>query len=143
MKAERPYAQITITPKGEAALLRGHPWVYAGEVTEDRGAADGALVDVLSRRGSYLGTGFYNSRSTIRVRLLSRNANDTFDDAFWRRRIRYAWDYRKTVMGPEDRRCLSATSMPITATPISAANGSAGSRKRFWNALRRKAEFAE
>ena len=105
MKAERPYAQITITPKGEAALLRGHPWVYAGEVTEDSGATDGALVDVLSRKGSYLGTGFYNSHSTIRVRLLSRNANDTFDDAFWRRRIRYAWDYRKTVMGPEDQRC--------------------------------------
>ena len=37
MKALRPYPRITITPKGEAALTGGHPWVYEGEVT----AADG------------------------------------------------------------------------------------------------------
>ena len=106
MKAPRPYAKITITPKGEAALTGGHPWVYEGEVTAvDGGPEDGALVDVVSRRGSWLGCGFYNSRSKIRVRLVSRNANDDFSDAFWERRIRYAWDYRKVVMGETDSRC--------------------------------------
>ena len=106
MKAQRPYPQITITPKGEAALVGGHPWVYEGEVTGLSGpVSDGQLVDVISRRGSWLGCGFFNSRSRIRVRVLSRNPNDRFDRAFWRRRIQYAWDYRKTVMGPEDIRC--------------------------------------
>ena len=106
MKTQRPYPALTITPKGERALVDGHPWVYAGEVTQvPEGTEDGALVDVLSRKGSYLGTGFYNSRSMIRVRLLSRNANDRFDRAFWARRVQYAWDYRKTVMGEEDSRC--------------------------------------
>ena len=106
MKAPRPYAKITITPKGEAALTGGHPWVYEGEVTAaDGGPEDGALVDVVSRRGSWLGCGFYNSRSKIRVRLVSRNANDDFSDAFWERRIRYAWEYRKVVMGETDSRC--------------------------------------
>ena len=106
MKAQRPYPQITITPKGEAALVGGHPWVYEGEVTGLSGSvSDGQLVDVISRRGSWLGCGFFNSRSRIRVRVLSRNPNDRFDRAFWRRRIQYAWDYRKTVMGPEDSRC--------------------------------------
>ena len=106
MKAQRPYPQITITPKGEAALVGGHPWVYEGEVTGLSGpVSDGQLVDVISRRGSWLGCGFFNSRSRIRVRVLSRNPNDRFDRAFWRRRIQYAWDYRKTVMGPEDSRC--------------------------------------
>lgn len=106
MKAQRPYPQITITPKGEAALVGGHPWVYEGEVTGLSGpVSDGQLVDVISRRGSWLGCGFFNSRSRIRVRVLSRNPNDRFDQAFWRRRIQYAWDYRKTVMGPEDSRC--------------------------------------
>ena len=104
MKAQRPYPQITITPKGEAALVGGHPWVYEGEVTGLSGpVSDGQLVDVI--RGSWLGCGFFNSRSRIRVRVLSRNPNDRFDRAFWRRRIQYAWDYRKTVMGPEDSRC--------------------------------------
>ena len=106
MKAQRPYPQITITPKGEAALVGGHPWVYEGEVTGLSGpVSDGQLVDVISRRGSWLGCSFFNSRSRIRVRVLSRNPNDRFDRAFWRRRIQYAWDYRKTVMGPEDSRC--------------------------------------
>ena len=106
MKSARPYAKVTITPKGEAALTGGHPWVYEGEVTSvESGAEDGGLVDVVSRRGSWLGCGFYNSRSKIRVRLVSRNANDDFSDAFWERRIRYAWEYRKTVMGETDSRC--------------------------------------
>ena len=106
MKALRPYPRITITPKGEAALTGGHPWVYEGEVTAADGTPeDGGLVDVVSRRGSWLGCGFYNSHSKIRVRLVSRNANDDFSDAFWERRIRYAWDYRKTVMGETDSRC--------------------------------------
>ncbi len=106
MKAARPYPKIIITPKGEAALTGGHPWVYEGEVTAVDGAAeDSGLVDVVSRRGSWLGCGFYNSRSKIRVRLVSRNANDDFSDAFWERRIRYAWEYRKTVMGETDSRC--------------------------------------
>ena len=106
MKAARPYPKIIITPKGEAALTGGHPWVYEGEVTAVDGAAeDGGLVDVVSRRGSWLGCGFYNSRSKIRVRLVSRNANDDFSDAFWEWRIRYAWEYRKTVMGETDSRC--------------------------------------
>ena len=106
MKALRPYPRITITPKGEAALTGGHPWVYEGEVTAADGTPeDGGLVDVVSRRGSWLGCGFYNSHSRIRVRLVSRNANDDFSDAFWERRIRSAWDYRKTVMGKSDSRC--------------------------------------
>ena len=57
-------------------------------------------------KGSWLGCGFYNSASKIRVRLVTRNANDDpAGDAFWERRLRYAWDYRKTVMGEADSRC--------------------------------------
>ena len=107
MKAARPYPRITITPKGERALTGGHPWVYEGEVLElSDPAEDGALVDVVSRRGSWLGCGFYNSASKIRVRVVTRNANDDpGGDAFWARRLRYAWDYRKAVMGETDSRC--------------------------------------
>ena len=107
MKAARPYPRITITPKGERALTGGHPWVYEGEVLElSDPAEDGALVDVVSRKGSWLGCGFYNSASKIRVRVVTRNANDNpSGDAFWARRLRYAWDYRKAVMGETDSRC--------------------------------------
>ncbi|MBO4889332.1 MAG: class I SAM-dependent rRNA methyltransferase, partial [Firmicutes bacterium] len=50
-------------------------------------------------------TGFYNSHSKIRVRLISRNANDTFNEAFFERRLRYAWEFRKSVLREEDLSC--------------------------------------
>ena len=34
MKQSRPYPVYTITPKGERAILSGHPWVYAEELTD-------------------------------------------------------------------------------------------------------------
>ena len=106
MKAERTYPRYTVTPKAEAAILRGHPWVYGQEVLATEGTAEnGGLVDVLSKKGRYLGTGFLSEQSKIRVRLLSRNANDRFDEAFWRRKLQWAWEYRKTVMDPEDLDC--------------------------------------
>lgn len=101
----RTFPKIYITPKGEKALRGGHPWVYSDEITDIDGAVEnGGLADVYSAKNRFLGTGFYNDNSKIRVRIISRNANDKFDRAFWGRRIRYALDYRRTVMA-EDFRC--------------------------------------
>jgi len=106
MKAERNYPQFTVTPKAEAAILRGHPWVYDEEILRQEGEApNGGLVDVVSRKGSYLGTGLLSEQSKIRLRLISRNANDRFDESFWDRKLRWAWEYRKAVMAPEDLLC--------------------------------------
>ena len=107
MKQPRPYPVYAVTPKAERSLTAGHPWVYGEEIIREPETApeNGALVDVVSRRGSYLGTGLLSLHSKIRIRLLSRSANDRFDEAFWRRRLEYAWAYRRTVMGPEDLDC--------------------------------------
>ena len=106
MKADRGYPKCIITAKGTRWVEGGHPWIYAEEVLREEGACEnGALCDAVSEKGKYLGTGFLSRESKIRLRLLSRNANDRFDEAFWRRRIRYAWDYRKSVMAPEDLGC--------------------------------------
>lgn len=106
MKTDRGYPRYTITPKGEAALLRGHPWVYDAEIVNIEGEAEnGGLVDVISKKGRYLGTGFLSQQSKIRVRLISRNANDKFGPDFWERKLRWAWEYRKTVMGEKDLDC--------------------------------------
>lgn len=102
----RNFIQITITKKGENRARMGHPWVFEGEVLkESEKPENGSLVDVVSEKGKYIGTGFYNDHSKIRVRLLSYNANDRFDEAFFERRVRYAVDYRKTVMPGADFAC--------------------------------------
>ena len=106
MKEGRGYTRCTVTKKAERAIVGGHPWVYDAEVKAMEGSAEnGGLVDVCSEKGRYLGTGFLSETSKIRVRLISRNANDRFDGAFWARRVKYAWDYRKTVMDPADLDC--------------------------------------
>ena len=103
MKIERGYPTYTVTPKAENTIVKGHPWVYDAEILNMEGeTANGGLVDVISRKGRYLGTGFLSQQSKIRVRLISRNANDRFDEAFWRRKLQWAWDYRKSVMAPAD-----------------------------------------
>ncbi|MBC5581910.1 class I SAM-dependent rRNA methyltransferase [Anaerofilum sp. BX8] len=106
MKQQRPYARYTVSRKAQASLENGHPWVYEDEIRAVEGDAEnGALVDVLSDRGRYLGTGFLSVHSKIRVRLISRSANDSFDEAFWRRRLQWAWAYRKQVLAPADLSC--------------------------------------
>ena len=100
--AERIYPKVMITEKSERTVRAGHPWVYAEEVTEKIGTFEnGCLVDVYSKKDRFLGTGYYNDNSKILVRIISRNANDKFDDDFYERRVRYAVEYRKTVMGDD------------------------------------------
>lgn len=107
------FAKIFITKKGELHAKGGHPWVFEGEVVkviplDGTEIEDGTLVNVFSRteeKPCYIGTGFYNSNSKIRVRLISTNANDRFDSDFWKRRVKYALDYRKTVMGDDFHSC--------------------------------------
>jgi 23S rRNA (cytosine1962-C5)-methyltransferase len=106
MKGNREYPVVYITPKAEKALRGGHPWVYGEEIVSRDGVPEnGFLVDVCTKNGTYMGTGFYNDNSKITVRLLSRNANDKFDRNFWRRRVQYAVNYRKTVMPGDDFKC--------------------------------------
>ena len=106
MKTERkfPYARITV--KQEVSVRRGHPWIYADEITEQSEQIDnGGFVDVFSQKGSYLGTGFYSENSKIRIRLLGNNANETYGDAFFERKAAYAVAYRKDVMKEDLKAC--------------------------------------
>ena len=99
MKAERSFPKAVITKKGALWLKQGHVWIYEDEVVRiDEGIENGALTDIVSESGTYLGTGFLSKKSKIQIRLVSRNANDRFDRSFWRRRVQYAWEYRKSVM---------------------------------------------
>ncbi len=109
MKQQRNIPVVQVTRKAQAALEAGHPWVYDAEIVKVEASGgtpeNGSLVDVVSDKGRYLGTGFLSEKSKIRIRLISRNANDRFDAAFFERRFRYAWNYRKTVMGEDLEAC--------------------------------------
>ncbi|MBO5006787.1 MAG: rRNA large subunit methyltransferase I, partial [Clostridia bacterium] len=99
MSAERKFPKITVTKKAEYSIKKGHPWVYDAEITSGAPNENGELCDVYSSKDSYLGTGFWSEKSKIRIRLLSSNANERFERSFFERRIKYAVDYRRAVMG--------------------------------------------
>ena len=106
MKQSRAFPVLRISPKAELSVRNGHPWIYDTEILDVSGACEnGGLVDVASKKGRYLGTGFLSETSKIRVRLISRNPNDRFNEAFYERRLSYAWEYRKAVMGDDVSCC--------------------------------------
>lgn len=103
---KRNYPCVFVTTKAEKSLRGGHPWVYAEEATAiDGNYQNGDLIDVYTSKNKYLGTGFINDNSKILVRIISRNANDKFDRAFYERRVRYALEYRRTVMDTDFSCC--------------------------------------
>ena len=102
----RDFPKVVCNEKAARLLRSGHPWVYGEETRGPEEAyANGDIVDVYTEKDRWMGAGFINDASKIRVRILSRNTNNRFDEAFWRRRIEHAIAYRRTVMGEEDFRC--------------------------------------
>ena len=90
---------VTLKKGAGRSLKAGGMWVYDNEISSmDENVQDGGLVHVLDFDGFFLGTGFINRRSKITVRLLARRKDTVIDDAFWEKRVRDAWEYRKQTV---------------------------------------------
>ena len=77
----RNYTKIKISKKASLREESLHPWIFDNEIEEVIGEyKSGDLVDVISYKDKYIGTGFINDNSKIRVRIISRNTNDVFDE---------------------------------------------------------------
>ena len=89
-----------VLKKGEGRSLKaGGLWIYDNEVDRTEGDfKNGDIVDVLDFDGYYLGKGFFNGNSKIRVRMLSRKKGQEIDDEFLLGRVRDAWEYRKRTV---------------------------------------------
>ncbi|MBA2441078.1 MAG: class I SAM-dependent rRNA methyltransferase [Rubrobacter sp.] len=85
----------TVRKRGAARLRSGHPWVYRSDVAEASGEA-GDVVRVADRAGRSLGQAFYNPRSEISLRLVTRG-EEPVDRAFVRSRIEEALAYRDSL----------------------------------------------
>ncbi len=102
MAAEKPTGEVIIARGREGPLRRLHPWVYAGAIAEVRGTPEpGAIVDVKDHRGNFLGRGYYNPNSQIRVRILSYFATK-IDEDFWAERLVRAARSRERLLAGTD-----------------------------------------
>ena len=97
-----------ILKKGEGWTLKaGGAWIFDNEIDKVEGTPeDGSLVEVRDFDGYGMGTGFYNSRSKIRVRMMSRKAGQPIDRDFLRMRVQNAWDYRKKTVDTSSCRII-------------------------------------
>lgn len=85
----------------------GHPWIFANEIEKVEGdPPPAAIVEVFSHDRKYIGTGYYNDKSRIPVRLLSRRREEVIDAAFFHRRLRQCWDYRQRLGYTENCRLV-------------------------------------
>lgn len=90
--------QVVINEMGVSYQKKGQNWVYRNNViTYDETLENGSVVKVVDEAGNYLGTGLLSKLSHVVVRILSRDEREVIDEAFYERKIRFAWNYRKTV----------------------------------------------
>lgn len=83
-------------------LWFGHPWLYSQAVERVEGeVAPGDVVDVVDDEGRFIGRGFYNADSQIRVRIITRESV-VVDAAFLRRRLEVARALRARLGLPSD-----------------------------------------
>ncbi len=97
--------QTTVTlKKGKGRTLKaGGLWIYDNEIDTVRGEFEnGDIVAVRDFDGYLLGTGFINTNSKIRIRVLTRDPSKEINEEFFRMRVENAWNYRKNVMPEPD-----------------------------------------
>ncbi|WP_408069654.1 class I SAM-dependent rRNA methyltransferase [Butyrivibrio sp. JL13D10] len=96
------YAKV-ILKKGEGRTIKaGGAWVFDNEINRVEGKFEnGEIVEVHDHDDYFMGYGFINSNSKIRVRMMSRRKEHPVNDELLEVRVRNAWEYRKAVMCPE------------------------------------------
>jgi len=93
-----PTATIVLKPKRARPFFGRHPWVLDSAVLRVDGApVDGAVVDLATHDGQFVGRGLWNATSRLRVRLYAFDAATKLDDALWQARIEAAVGLRRTL----------------------------------------------
>ena len=96
-------------------VVNGHPWVFANELGDSEGEYKaGDIVDVHSSNGTYIGSGYINPSSLIRIRILTRNKQEPINEEFFYNKLLAAWEYRKQLGYVENCRLIfgEADGMP-------------------------------
>ncbi len=104
-------------------VVSGHPWVFGNELGDSEGTAEpGDIVELYSSNGSFIGKGYFNPASQIRIRLLTRDKRETIDDNFFYNRIKAAWEYRKLLGYVENCRLVFGEADQLPALIIDKFN---------------------
>ncbi|HUP13113.1 MAG TPA: hypothetical protein VM187_12890, partial [Niastella sp.] len=99
--------QVILNKKISHRVANGHPWIFANEVNAAPGDLEpGAVVDVYTHDKKFIGKGYFNPRSQILVRLLTRKKDDVVNEDFFYNRLLEAWKYRQQLGYVENCRLI-------------------------------------
>src|SRR6185437_12925409 len=98
---------VILKRKISRRVENGHPWIFANEIAEtEEQLSPGAIVVVFTWDKKFVGKGYFNPRSQITVRLLTRREKEEINDQFFFNRIESAWAYRKRTGYTENCRLV-------------------------------------
>ena len=102
------YHTIVTLKKGAGRTIKsGGAWIFDNEIDTITGRfKNGDLVTVHDFDGYPMGSGFINQNSKIRIRMMTRKANQEIDHAFLTMRVKNAWEYRKTTVDTSSCRII-------------------------------------
>jgi 23S rRNA (cytosine1962-C5)-methyltransferase len=96
------YPEITFKKGREAALLRGHPWVFSGAIAAIKGnPGAGDIVLAKDSAGKQLALGFFNPLTDIAFRVLTRKCEENISQYFWQVRLHAAYKLRQKIIGEQ------------------------------------------
>lgn len=88
-------------------IANGHPWVFANELGDNTGSyTAGDIVELYSYNGSFIGKGYINPNSTIRIRLLTYNKEENINPDFFLNKIKKAQTYRAQLLFKDNYRLI-------------------------------------
>jgi 23S rRNA (cytosine1962-C5)-methyltransferase len=95
------YPTASLKPRKEESLQNGHLWIFSGALQQPpHWVEPGGLVDVKSSTGKFVARGYYNPRTDIAIRILTRDAEEEIGEAFFQRRVRESVALRQ-VFSPD------------------------------------------
>ena len=99
---------IVTLKKGEGRTIKaGGAWIFDNEIDTITGRfKNGEVVTVHDFDGYPMGKGFINQNSKIRIRMMTRKADQEIDSAFLKMRVKNAWEYRKTTVDTSSCRII-------------------------------------
>ena len=101
MSSSIHYPTASLKPHREESLLNGHLWIFSGALQQPpHWIEPGGLVDVKSATGGFVARGYYNPKTDIAIRILTRDSEQAIDEEFIRQRIRSAVALRQ-VFDPD------------------------------------------
>ena len=102
------YNTIVTLKKGEGRTIKsGGAWIFDNEIETIMGRfTNGDIVTVHDFDGYPMGNGFINQNSKIRIRMMTRKADQVIDHDFLTMRVKNAWDYRKTTVDTSSCRII-------------------------------------